>query len=67
MLGERVCHLLQVSTVVDGNGNNNITNMLLTALMHHGGLSPKQVAEKLIYFEVDGVSIFQGCRNGVAM
>jgi hypothetical protein len=67
MLGERVCHLLQVSRVVDGNGADNITNMLLTTLMHHGGLSPDQVGEKLIYFGVDGASIFQGSRNGMAV
>jgi hypothetical protein len=45
MLGEQVCHLLQVSRVIYGNGTNNITNMMLTALMHHGGLLPNQVEE----------------------
>ena len=54
MLDKQVCHLLQVCRMIDGNGNN----MLLTALMHHGGLSPNQVEEKLIYFRVDGISFF---------
>jgi hypothetical protein len=48
MLGERVCHLLQVCRMIYGNGADNITNMLLTALMHHGGLSLDQVGEKII-------------------
>jgi hypothetical protein len=66
MFGKRVCHLLQVSRVFDGNGDDSITNMLLTALMHYGGLSPDQVGEKLIC-GADGASVFQVSCNGVVV
>jgi hypothetical protein len=67
MLDEQVCHLLQVCRMIDGNGADNITSMLLTTLMHHRGLSPDRVGVKLISFGANGASVFQGSRNGVAM
>jgi hypothetical protein len=57
MHGERVCHLLQVFRVVDGNGANNLNNMILTALMHHGDLFANQVSKKIICFDADGASV----------
>jgi hypothetical protein len=67
MFDERVCHLLQVSRILDGNGANNLINMILVALMHHGGLSVDQVGEKFICFGTDGALVFYGSRNGMAV
>ena len=67
MFGERVCHLLQMCRMVDGNGVDNMTNMFPMTLMHHGGLSLDKVGKKLIYFGADGASVFQGSYNGVVV
>ena len=53
--------------MIDGNRADNITNILLTALMHGRGLSLNSVREKLICFRANGAFVFQGTHNGVAM
>jgi hypothetical protein len=50
--------LLQVSRIVDGNGVDNLIDMILIALMHHGGLYIDQVGQKLTCFNANGASIF---------
>jgi hypothetical protein len=37
----------------------------MEALTIGGGLQKYQVAQKFIYFGVDGVNIFKGTKNGV--
>jgi hypothetical protein len=39
--------------------------MILCALRYHGGLDNDQIAEKVISFEADGASVFQGRTHGV--
>ena len=47
-----------------------IADALLTViagiLAYHGKMEPYKIVAKLIYFGADGVSSFQGCRNGVS-
>jgi hypothetical protein len=38
----------------------------MEALMIGGGVPKDQIAQKLIYFGVDGVNVCQGTKNGVA-
>lgn len=58
--------LLGLVQVVDGYGADNLTVVILEALMETGGLSKEALDEKLICFGADGHPSFQGCMNGVA-
>lgn len=40
--------------IVDGCGVNNLTTIILEAIMKKGGLSKAYIGEKLIYFVEDG-------------
>jgi len=46
---------------------NNLTQVLMQALMHQGGLTKDLIGIRLMTFGVDGVSIFQGTRSSVIM
>jgi hypothetical protein len=46
--------------VVDGLSSNNLTKVIMNALLIGGGLSKEQLLGKLFYFDVDGVSIVIG-------
>jgi hypothetical protein len=56
---------LQIIRVVDGLSSNNLTKVIMNALLASGGLSKEQLSRKLLCFGVDGVSIFQGAKIGV--
>lgn len=62
---ERKPILLSLQWIVDGCNADNLTNVILTAAMWHGGLTETEVAERLICFGTDGAAIFQGCQTGV--
>jgi hypothetical protein len=52
--------VLQAKRVVDGLGSNNLTKVIMVALMKCGGLTKEEVAKKLLCFGVDGTFVFQG-------
>lgn len=62
---ERKPILLNLERIVDGCNADNLTNVILTVAMWHGGLTETEVAERLICFGENCVVIFQGCRIGV--
>jgi hypothetical protein len=58
-------HLLCIKRVDDDAIAQNLTEMITEQLFMHGGVSEKQLAEKLIFFGADGAAVFQGARIGV--
>ena len=61
----RVPILLSLSCLEGGNGALAVREMIEGMLSHHFGLSPAKVASRLVCFGADGVSVFQGRKNGV--
>jgi hypothetical protein len=59
--------LLFLQRMVDGGGADVVREMITSSLEFHGGLSERQIAEKLVCFGANGVSTFQGSRNGVTV
>ena len=51
----------------DGATSNNLTTVIMDALSMGGGVSDAEIAERLLYFGVDGVSSFQGLKTGVTV
>lgn len=62
---ERVLHLLHLSCVSEDGTADHSTDVIMHALMCEGGLTKSEIASKLVCFGSDGVSTFQGARNGV--
>jgi hypothetical protein len=58
--------LIACKQVIGGATANNLTKMILTALEEAGGMDKIANRTNLISFGADGVSVFQGCRTGVA-
>jgi len=56
---KRLSILLGLQRLVEGNGAAVVTNAIVAHLMHHGGLAAANIAEKLVSFGADGVSIFR--------
>ena len=50
----------------DGYTSDSLLAVIIGILTHHGKIEAHQIAAKLICFGADGVSSFQGCRNGVS-
>jgi hypothetical protein len=44
--------------VVDGAIFNNLTSFIMKSLMEFGGLSEIDLANKLVYFGANGITIF---------
>jgi hypothetical protein len=61
----RESHLLCIRRMDDEANTQNLTEMITEQLFMHGGVSEKQLAEKLICFGADGAAVFQGARTGV--
>jgi hypothetical protein len=59
--------LLALVRLVDGNGADALKETMYSQLCFHSRLEKKQIGERLVCFGVDGVSVFQGSRNGVTM
>jgi hypothetical protein len=57
--------LLSLSRLTEGNGASAVKESILTSLSWHGGIVDSLVAERLVCFGADGVSVFQGYRTGV--
>lgn len=57
--------LLALLHLMDKNSANVVKEAIYTMLLWHLGLNQIQVAKRLICFAVDGVVVFEGCRNSV--
>jgi hypothetical protein len=53
--------LLFLSRLTEGNGASAVKESIVTSLSWHGGLVDSAVAERLVCFGADGVSVLQGC------
>jgi hypothetical protein len=56
---------LSFECVVLGSSIDNLTQILMQALMHEGGLTKDLVGMKLITFSANGVFVFQNTRLSV--
>jgi hypothetical protein len=66
--GERLVpdpHSIDYGNVVNGSNSNNLTHVLINSLMINGGFFKESIVNKLVYFGTNGVSVFQGVRNGI--
>ncbi len=45
---------------MDGLGNNNLTEVIIVALMKCGGLTREDVSKKMLCFGANGAFIFKG-------
>ena len=63
----RVSILLALLRLVDRNDANALREAVSTMFEHHTSLNSDQVLERLISFGADGMSTFQGCKNGVGV
>jgi hypothetical protein len=54
----RVSILLFLSKLTEGNGASAVKESILMSLSWHGGIVDSLVAERLICFGADGVSVF---------
>jgi len=61
----RIRILIYLDQVIVGSRNDNLTKVIMKALMIGGGVLRDQIAHKLICFGVDGVNVFQGTQSGV--
>jgi hypothetical protein len=65
-LGFKRCSiLLALIRLVDGNGTDAIRTALMSMVHLHTGLDDDDIANQLVSFDADGVSVFQGSRRGV--
>jgi hypothetical protein len=62
---KRVLILLSLSRLIDGNGAHAIKQCIEGMVTHHTRYDEVKVAQRLVYFGVDGVSVFQSSRNSV--
>jgi hypothetical protein len=62
----RIPLLIACKQVRGGATANNLTKVILAALEEAGGMDKIANRTKLISFGADGMSVFQGCRTGVA-
>ena len=59
--------LVMLMRLVEGNSSQAVKEAILMALTLHGGLIEQDIAEKVVCFGVEGVSVFKGCRAGVTV
>jgi hypothetical protein len=59
----RIPILICLERVVAHSRNDNLTNVIMEALMIDEGLPLNQTAQKFICFGVDGVNVFQGTKT----
>ncbi len=62
---EMIPHLLHLSLLGEDGGTDHLTNVIMDALVDEGGLTREEIASKVVCFGADGVSTFQGAKNGV--
>ncbi len=49
-----------VDRIVDGSSFNNLSEVIMNALLKGEGLTKEKLAKKLFCFGEDGVNVFQG-------
>jgi hypothetical protein len=52
--------LVCVDRIVDGSSFNNLSEVIMNALLKGEGLTKEKLAKKLFCFGEDGVNVFQG-------
>jgi hypothetical protein len=57
--------LISLDRVIKGSRGDNLTKVIMEALMICGGVPKNQIAQKLICFGANGVDVFQGIKSGV--
>jgi hypothetical protein len=62
---KRVSIMLGLFRLVEGNGATAVKEAISTCISWQAGFSESVVAERLVCFGADGVSVFQGARAGV--
>jgi hypothetical protein len=50
---------------LDGATSTNLTKIIVWIVVEFRGMTKTDVANKFVYFKVDGVTIFQNLKNGV--
>jgi hypothetical protein len=50
---------------LDGITSTNLIKLIVWSLVEFGGMIKTNVANKFVCFGIDGVTIFQGFKNGV--
>ena len=62
----RIPILFSLSRLTEGNGASAVKESITTSLHWHGRIIVDNViAARLVCFEADGASVFQGCRSGI--
>jgi len=61
----RIPIFISLDKVFEGLSSDNLTKVIMEALIIGRGFPRDQIAQKLICFGVDGVNVFQGTKNGV--
>jgi len=61
----RILILISLDWIIEGSRSENLTKVIMEALMIGGGVPKDQIAQKLIYFRIDGLNVFQGTKSGV--
>jgi hypothetical protein len=57
--------LFNLHRVLDGAIFANLTKLIMWSLVEFGRMTKTNVANKLVCFETNGMTIFQGFKNGV--
>ncbi len=58
---------LNLEKIVDGGTSNNLTNVSIRSLVVFGGMSETNLANKVVYFGPNGVTIFQSLKTSVTI
>jgi len=62
---ERKPHLLHLSCISESGTTDQLSEIIMHALIEEGGLTREDIARKLVCFGADGVNTFQGSRTCV--
>jgi hypothetical protein len=61
----RISILISLDWIIEGSRSDNLTKVIMEALMIGGGVPRDQIAQKLICFRIGGLNVFQGTNSGV--
>ncbi len=59
--------LLNLRKIVDGGTYDNLTLIIIFSLVIFDGMPKAKIADKVVCFEVNGVTIFQGLKINVTI
>jgi len=66
-LWKQILILLNLQQMVDGGSFDNLTFLIMQSLTNYGGYNEINIANKLVCFGTNGVTIFQGLKYGVTI